>query len=101
MSDPERFVREIFSNPTAILGFALVLLALFAGLLVYDYVRRRKHRRHSRRFRTPRLSLWARVRLPFEQMGAVWKALKRLAQKRARRQARAERAAEQMRRYSK
>ena len=41
MSDTEVVLHELFSNPTALLYFALVVLALFIGLLFFDPFRGR------------------------------------------------------------
>ncbi len=103
MSDTEVVLHELFSNPTALLYFALVVLALFIGLLFFDPFRGRVRGRHSHssHARHSRPSLGQRLRKPFVQIREIWRLLTDLARKRERRRARAERLAEQMRRYSK
>jgi hypothetical protein len=103
MSSDTKVVHELFSNPPVILYFALVLLALFLGLLIFDPFRGgmpRHHGRHSHSQR-PRPTFRQRLLMPFVQIRAIWVLLTDLARRRARRRARAERLAEQMRRYSK
>ena len=102
-SDTQDVLHEIFGNPTAILYFALVVLALFIGLLIFDPFKGRKHRHHGHHShsRLARPTIGQRLRRPFVQIRATWVVLTDLARRRARRRARAERVAEQVRRYSK
>jgi len=102
-SNTEDVLHELFSNPTAILYFALVVLALFIGLLIFDPFKKRKPRHHGHRSHSglPRPTVGQRLRMPFVQIRAIWAALTDWARRRARRRARAERLAEQVRRYSK
>jgi hypothetical protein len=102
-NDTAAVLQELFSNPTGLLIFALVVLALFMGLLIFDPFKDRKRRHHGRHSpaRVPRPTVGQRLGMPFVQIRALCVALIDLACRRARRRARAERLAEQMRRYSK
>jgi hypothetical protein len=102
MIDPRLAFRELFSHPVAILCIALVLLAVFVAALIFDPFRYRSRQRHRHRSRSrPRLTLRQRLATPFVQFRAICLTLMDLARRRARRRAREERLAEQMRRYSK
>ena len=103
MSDTDVVLRELFSNPTVLLCFALAVLALFIGLLIFDPFRGRRHSHHGRHSRSqrPRPTLGRRLCLPFVRIREICHLLVELARRRERRRARAERLAEQMRRYSK
>lgn len=101
-SETAAILREIFSNPMGLLYFALVLVALFIGLLLFNPFggpRRRHHRHHSHSQRA-RPSLGQRLRMPWVRIRETWVALMNLARRRARHRARIERQAEQMRRHS-
>jgi hypothetical protein len=99
MSDTEVVLRDLFSNPTALLCFALVVLALFIGLLIFDPFGGRMRQHHGHHSQRPRLTLGQRLRRPFVQIHSIWRILTDLARRRARHRARAERLAEQMRHY--
>lgn len=101
--DPRIALRELFSDPIAVLCVALVLLAIFIAALIFDPFRYRARRRHRRRHShaRPRPSLRQCLARPFVQFREICVTLLNLAHRRARRRAREERLAEQMRRYSK
>jgi hypothetical protein len=101
MDETQIIIREFFSNPQALLIFAVIILVLFVGFLIFDPFASSKRRHHGPHSRTPRLTLRQRLGKPFVQMRAAWQAVHDHARRRARRRARAERLAEQMRRYSK
>ena len=99
MDDSQIILRNVFSNPTAILCIALVLVAIFLGLLMFDYFMRRKRAPHGRRLRPLPETLGQKLRKPFQQVRMIAKLLLDTAHRRARRRARNEQAAQQMRRY--
>lgn len=103
MNDTQEVIRDLFSNPMALLYLAVIVLVLFIGLLVFDPFRGQKsrHHGHGSSARLPQRSLRQRLLAPFVQMRANWMVLASFARRRARRRARAERVAEEMRRYSK
>jgi hypothetical protein len=103
MNDTEDVLRDLLSNPMALLYLAVIVLVLFIGLLVFDPFRgeKRRHHGHGSSSRLSQRTLRQRLLAPFVQMRANWMALASFARRRARRRARAERVAEEMRRYSK
>jgi hypothetical protein len=99
MDETQLILRNVFSNPTAILGSAVALGVLFIALLAFDHFVGRKRNRHSRHLRPPPETLGQKLRKPFVQVRLIAKLLLDTAHRRARRRARSERLAEQMRRY--
>ena len=87
----------------ALLYFALAVVVLFIGLLIFDPFRglKDRHRGHGSHSRLPRRTLRQRLLAPFVQLRESWMVLASFARRRARRRARAERVAEEMRRFSK
>ncbi len=79
---------------------ALLLLALFIAALIFDPFRYRRRHHHHRSRSRPRLTLGQRLAMPFVTFRVICVVLLDLVQRRARRRARSERLAEQMRRYS-
>ena len=99
MDETQLVLRNVFSNPVTLLWVAVVLGILFVGLLFFDYLFRRNRVHHSRRLRPPPESLGKKLLKPFRLVREAAKLLLETAHRRARRRARSERLAEQMRRY--
>ena len=71
-----------FSNEMLLLWLALALAVVFLGLLVYDFLRRRKHRRRQR---CEPESLRAKLLKPLRRAQAVQSDLREVLRERARR----------------
>ena len=72
----------LFSSETLLLWIAVGIAVVFLGLLVYDFVRRRKHRRRQR---SEPESLRARLLKPLRRAQAFQSDLRKMLQERSRR----------------
>ena len=99
MDDTQLVLRNVFSNPMAILYIAIALGALFLCLIALDLILGSGSKRHGHRQRPPPETLGQKLLKPFKQVRMAAKVLLDAAHRRARRRARSERLAEQMRRY--
>jgi hypothetical protein len=90
MHDNNNYGPSAFLSATTLLWFAVGLAVFFLGLLVFDFIQRKRWARHHRR-PAPRESLRTKLLKPIKNVRAFQRELKQMLEENARRNRRRQR----------